>query len=145
MPEGTSNLTINVFSKASPHQPGLGLHAYSDAAFADTEDRKSTSGYLFSLLAAQYAISPASKISSQLRLLKPSTLLSPMLLRRQPGSIAYSLSLDTLERIPSLSSCTVTTSLLSTLCTLRVIMSALNTSIFTTTTSKTALKLGIYL
>jgi hypothetical protein len=47
VPKGLSNLTIDVFSKASPHQPGLGLHAYSDAAFADTEDRKSTSGYLF--------------------------------------------------------------------------------------------------
>jgi hypothetical protein len=47
VPKGTSNLTIDVFSKASPHQPGLGLHAYSDAAFADTEDRKSTLGYLF--------------------------------------------------------------------------------------------------
>jgi hypothetical protein len=47
VPEGSSNLTIDVFLKASPHQPGLGLHAYSDAAFADAEDRKSTSGYLF--------------------------------------------------------------------------------------------------
>jgi hypothetical protein len=47
VPKGLSNLTIDVFLKALPYQPGLGLHAYSDAAFADTEDRKSTSGYLF--------------------------------------------------------------------------------------------------
>jgi hypothetical protein len=42
----STNLSINIFSKASSHQD-LGLCAYSDASFADTEDRKSTSGYLF--------------------------------------------------------------------------------------------------
>lgn len=47
-PHNSSNLSINVFSKTSPHQD-LGLHAYSDASFADAEDRKSTSGYLFKL------------------------------------------------------------------------------------------------
>jgi hypothetical protein len=98
-----------------------------------------------SLLEAQYAISPASRTSSRLRLLKLSTLLSPTLLRRQPGFIAYVLSLDTPERIPSLLSCTATTSLLLTSCTLRVTMSVLNMSIYTTTTSKTALRLGISL
>ena len=46
VPPGSSHLSIDVFSKASPHQD-LGLCAYSDASFADAEDRKSTSGYLF--------------------------------------------------------------------------------------------------
>jgi hypothetical protein len=41
-----SDLSIDVFSKASSNQD-LGLCAYSDASFADAEDRKSTSGYLF--------------------------------------------------------------------------------------------------
>jgi hypothetical protein len=41
-----SHLSIDVFSKASSLQD-LGLCAYSDASFADAEDRKSTSGYLF--------------------------------------------------------------------------------------------------
>jgi hypothetical protein len=34
---------VDVYSKAT----GFGLHAYSDASFADAEDCKSTSGYLF--------------------------------------------------------------------------------------------------
>jgi hypothetical protein len=44
-------LTFDIYSKASPippiHNQDLGLYAYSDASFADAEDRKSTSGYLF--------------------------------------------------------------------------------------------------
>jgi hypothetical protein len=47
-PPMSSNLSIDVLSKASSHQD-LGLCAYSDASFADAEDRKSTSGYLFKL------------------------------------------------------------------------------------------------
>jgi hypothetical protein len=42
----SSDLSIDVFSKASSNQD-LSLCAYSDASFADAEDRKSTSGYLF--------------------------------------------------------------------------------------------------
>jgi hypothetical protein len=38
-----SELAFDVYSKTT----NLGLHAYSDASFADAEDRKSTSGYLF--------------------------------------------------------------------------------------------------
>jgi hypothetical protein len=45
-PPTLSDLSINVFLKASSHQD-LGLCSYSDASFADAEDRKSTSGYLF--------------------------------------------------------------------------------------------------
>jgi hypothetical protein len=45
-PLDSSNLSISIFSKVSPHQD-LGLYVYSDASFADAEDRKSTSGYLF--------------------------------------------------------------------------------------------------
>jgi hypothetical protein len=45
-PPRSSHLSIDVFSKASSHQD-LGLCAYSDASFADAEDRKSTSGYIF--------------------------------------------------------------------------------------------------
>jgi deoxyinosine 3'endonuclease (endonuclease V) len=41
-----SHLSINVFLKASSYQD-LRLCAYSDASFADAEDRKSTLGYLF--------------------------------------------------------------------------------------------------
>jgi hypothetical protein len=50
-PASTPDLAIDVYCKASsPSPPGnLGLHAYSDASFADAEDRKSTSGYLFKL------------------------------------------------------------------------------------------------
>lgn len=47
-PPDSPTLFVNVFSKTSP-QPDLGLHAYSDASFADAEYRKSTSGYLFKL------------------------------------------------------------------------------------------------
>jgi hypothetical protein len=47
----TSALTLNIYLKASPtsptHDQDLRLHAYSDTLFADAEDRKSTSGYLF--------------------------------------------------------------------------------------------------
>jgi hypothetical protein len=46
-PKGATKLTIDMFATASPNN--LGLHAYSDASFADGEDRKSTSGYLFKL------------------------------------------------------------------------------------------------
>jgi hypothetical protein len=47
-----AGLTLDIYSKAAPptlptHDQDLGLHAYSDASFADAEDRKSTSGYLF--------------------------------------------------------------------------------------------------
>jgi hypothetical protein len=42
----SSHLSIDVFSKASSLY-NLGLCTYSDASFADAEDRKSTSGYLF--------------------------------------------------------------------------------------------------
>jgi hypothetical protein len=49
--ESATTLTLDIYSKASPtsptHDQDLGLHAYSDASFADAEDRKSTSGYLF--------------------------------------------------------------------------------------------------
>jgi hypothetical protein len=45
-PPALSYLSINVFSKASSYQD-LRLCAYSDASFADAEDRKSTLGYLF--------------------------------------------------------------------------------------------------
>jgi hypothetical protein len=38
---GSSHLSIDVFSKTLSHQD-LGLCAYSDASFADAEDRKST-------------------------------------------------------------------------------------------------------
>jgi hypothetical protein len=38
-----STLAFDVYSKTT----NLGLYAYSDASFADAEDRKSTSGYLF--------------------------------------------------------------------------------------------------
>lgn len=38
-----SSANVDVYSKAT----SFGLHAYSDASFADAEDRKSTSGYLF--------------------------------------------------------------------------------------------------
>jgi hypothetical protein len=49
-PEGPA-LAFEIFSKASfkASPTTLGLHAYSDASFADAEDRKSTSGYLFKL------------------------------------------------------------------------------------------------
>jgi hypothetical protein len=36
-------LAFHIYSKTT----NLGLHTYSDASFADAEDRKSTSGYLF--------------------------------------------------------------------------------------------------
>jgi hypothetical protein len=39
-----SSLNFDVYSKSSP---SFGLEAFSDASFADAEDRKSTSGYLF--------------------------------------------------------------------------------------------------
>jgi hypothetical protein len=50
-PASGSSVDIDVYSKASAPSPptNLGLHAYSDASFADAEDRKSTSGYLFKL------------------------------------------------------------------------------------------------
>jgi hypothetical protein len=38
-----SSTTVDMYSKAT----SFGLHAYSDASFADAEDRRSTSGYLF--------------------------------------------------------------------------------------------------
>jgi hypothetical protein len=51
-PASGSSVDINVYSKASSPLPptNLGLHAYSDASFADAENRKSTSGYLFKLV-----------------------------------------------------------------------------------------------
>jgi hypothetical protein len=47
-----AGLTLDIYSKASlptppTHDQDLGLHAYSDASFADAKDRKSTSGYPF--------------------------------------------------------------------------------------------------
>ena len=49
-PEGATALTIDMFAtSASTGSPNLGLHGYSDAAFADSHDRKSTSGYVFML------------------------------------------------------------------------------------------------
>jgi hypothetical protein len=39
-----SSLNFDIYSTSSP---SLGLEAFSDASFADAEDRKSTSGYLF--------------------------------------------------------------------------------------------------
>jgi hypothetical protein len=47
----TPDLAIDVYCKALSPSPlgNLGLHAYSDASFADAKDRKSTSGYLFKL------------------------------------------------------------------------------------------------
>jgi hypothetical protein len=51
-PANAAGLTLDIYSKASlptlpTHDQDLGLHAYSDASFADAEDRKSTHGYLF--------------------------------------------------------------------------------------------------
>jgi hypothetical protein len=48
-PADASDLAVKFYSKTSaPHaDSNLGLYAYSDASFADAEDRKSTSGYLF--------------------------------------------------------------------------------------------------
>jgi hypothetical protein len=39
-----SSLNFDIYSTSSP---SLGLEAFSNASFADAEDRKSTSGYLF--------------------------------------------------------------------------------------------------
>jgi hypothetical protein len=39
-----SSTNVTVYSKSSPN---YGLYAYSDASFANAEDRKSTSSYLF--------------------------------------------------------------------------------------------------
>jgi hypothetical protein len=49
-PEGAIELTFDMYATTStaPHS-NLGLHGYSDASFADSDDRKSTSGYLFKL------------------------------------------------------------------------------------------------
>jgi hypothetical protein len=48
-PADAADLAVDFYSKTSPppNDNNLGLHAYSDASFADAEDRKSTSGYLF--------------------------------------------------------------------------------------------------
>jgi hypothetical protein len=48
-PADAGDLAVDFYSKTSPppNDSNLGLHAYSDASFADAEDRKSTSGYLF--------------------------------------------------------------------------------------------------
>jgi hypothetical protein len=50
-PANASALTLNIYLKASPtsptHNQDLRLHAYSNALFADAENRKSTSSYLF--------------------------------------------------------------------------------------------------
>lgn len=47
-PENGKKLSLDMFSTTTePLHDGLGLHGYSDAAFADSNDHKSTSGYLF--------------------------------------------------------------------------------------------------
>jgi hypothetical protein len=48
-PADASDLAVKFYSKTSaPHaDSNLGLYAYSDASFADAEDCKSTSSYLF--------------------------------------------------------------------------------------------------
>ena len=46
-PSGAASLTIDMFVQSA--STNLGLHGYSDASFADGEDCKSTSGYLFKL------------------------------------------------------------------------------------------------
>jgi hypothetical protein len=58
-------LAFDVYSKTT----NLGLHAYSDASFADDEDRKSTSGYLFegALVSASYLGLPSFFGSIKLR------------------------------------------------------------------------------
>ena len=49
-PKGATALTIDMFAtSASTGSPNLGLHGYSDAAFADSHDCKSTSSYVFML------------------------------------------------------------------------------------------------
>ena len=46
-PSGAASLTIDMFVQSA--STNLSLHGYSDASFADGEDCKSTSGYLFKL------------------------------------------------------------------------------------------------
>ena len=49
MPANASDLTIKFYLKTlAPYaNSNLSFYAYSDASFADAEDRKSTSSYLF--------------------------------------------------------------------------------------------------
>jgi hypothetical protein len=47
-PADAGDLAVKFYLKALLHaDSNLGLYAYSDASFADAEDRKSTSSYLF--------------------------------------------------------------------------------------------------
>jgi hypothetical protein len=70
--ETATALTLDIYLKASPtsptHDQDLGLHAYSNASFADAEDCKSTSGYLF-----KFAGSTICHKSSKQRLVTTST------------------------------------------------------------------------
>jgi hypothetical protein len=62
-------LAFDVYSKTT----NLGLHAYSDASFADAEDRKSTIGYLFKFAGGTVCHRSAGRNSSQPLQLKLST------------------------------------------------------------------------
>ena len=68
-PTDAGDLAVKFYSKASSHaDSNLRLHAYSDASFADAEDRNSTSGYLF-----KFAGSTICHKSSKQRLVTTST------------------------------------------------------------------------
>jgi hypothetical protein len=68
-PANASDLAVKFYSKASLHaDSNLGLHAYSDASFANAEDRKSTSSYLF-----KFASSTICHKSSKQQLVTTST------------------------------------------------------------------------
>jgi hypothetical protein len=60
-----SSLDFDIYSTSSP---SLGLKAFSDASFADAEDRKSTSRYLF-----KFAAGTISHRSSKQKLVTTST------------------------------------------------------------------------
>jgi hypothetical protein len=69
-PANAGDLAVNFYSKMSPppNDSNFGLHAYSDASFANAEDRKSTSGYLF-----KFASGTICHKSSKQRLVTTST------------------------------------------------------------------------
>lgn len=45
--EGNQSMEFSAFFNSEPRHDSCGLEAYSDSSFADSEDRKSTSGYAF--------------------------------------------------------------------------------------------------
>jgi hypothetical protein len=68
-PADASNLTVKFYLKALPHaDSNLSLYAYSDASFANAEDCKSTSSYLF-----KFASSTICHKSSKQQLVTTST------------------------------------------------------------------------